>query len=125
MRDTGLPAKRTLRRAASLDAPLGDDDAGTLHDCIASPGGDPGPVGLDWRDGVDLGARTERILELLEEGWDQEEIAQVFAVTASRISQLISAARPELERARIMSESYDLYRADPDASLLLVRWIRI
>lgn len=122
---SGKSSKGAIRRATSLDAPLGDEDARSLHDSLASPGADPGSLGLDWRHGANLGAREERILELVGEGWDQGDIADIFGFTASRVCQIVGVARSKLERAGVMNEAYDLYRLDPEASVLVVEWITL
>ena len=56
----------------------------------------------------------------------QREVAAIFGVTETRISQMIRAKiLPEIRRAAVIEETWAIYNDDPDASKLLVRWIAI
>ncbi len=55
-----------------------------------------------------------------------EDIAQVLGVTGSRISKVVSSRiKPAVESAYLLTEAFDLYRDGPDASRLVVDWIKL
>lgn len=53
------------------------------------------------------------------------EIAEMLGVTESRVSQLLKPIKLEISAAAVFEERADLYRNDPGASLLAIRWIAI
>ena len=116
-------------RQLSLDAPLAPgSDERTLHDLIrAPPGGDPPAIGRDWRARGSFTGQSAVIADLVFDAeMPQREVAAIFGVTETRISQMIWAKiLPEIRRAAVIEETWAIYNDDPDASKLLVRWIAI
>lgn len=133
---TGSPSgdRRILARSrtTSLDAPAHADVGGAagegrqlLHECIASPPGDPEPIGSAWRAHVAFRGTALTVADLwLDRELDQESIAAVLGVTPSRISQISRAVEREVERAAVLAEALAIYHDDKDASLLEVDWIQ-
>lgn len=62
----------------------------------------------------------------IEHEMAQDEVAALFGVTPSLISQRINGPiKQALETSVILGEAFADYKADPEASKLLVRWIRL
>jgi hypothetical protein len=121
--------RRNERRfAKSLDAPSGPGDDGlALHESIAAPERCPGSVDRAWGVGDCLTGSAALIYELYcEDEILQQDIADIFGVTASRVSQIVrSQIKPVLEAMHLCEEIGDLYRDDPYYSQLVVDWITL
>jgi hypothetical protein len=62
----------------------------------------------------------------IEHEMAQEDVAAIFGVTPSLICQRINGPiKRAIEASVLLGEAYADYKADPEASKLLVRWIRL
>ncbi len=109
----------TQRFSKSLDAPANQDDGETLnHDIIGSLERDPEPERLSVRI-KGRNKEEELILYLIEQGYLKKEIAQMFDVSPSRISQIVTemTLKPRLEHAKEIALS-----AEKRAGVIDVNW---
>lgn len=123
----GRARSSSLLYGTSLDQPASEDDATLLHELVPSHGGDSGPVGIDWRHRVTFRGRDALIAELrYDEGMSEKDIADILGVTESRVCQIIGRRiNPQIESAVLLAERLALFHDDPEASRLLVDWIKI
>jgi len=117
---------RAAARHLCLDEPVSRSDGRLLVETIAATAPDPHAPGSGWRDRVQLTPRQQLLAELrFDDGMLEAEIADLFRVSESRISQLLAPILRKIADAAILDERLEEYRLFPERSQLLVRWITL
>jgi hypothetical protein len=112
-------------RTISLDERSGEnEDAPLYHEVIGSAVADPGVVEDLGRFGYLFRGNRFVIFELVFINYHpQEEIAEIFGVTESRICQIVNGIRRELRDAIGIERFRENLESDPRQTELEVEWL--
>jgi hypothetical protein len=128
--DTRLPSGRAKSSARHRGIPFDGLCAGrgdrclSYSDTLADPRGDPRTERFTWPDWLTFkDPKTEDIFFMLISEIPENVIADVYGITAGRISQIKNSIKKAIEDAMCLDECWDEYHQDLKFSNFYINWI--
>lgn len=74
---------------------------------------------------INISLRSYNILSMFYDGWKIAEIADIYCISLSRVSQILNDIKKKIKYHELFFSLFDEYKSFKDKSVLEINWIKI